>query len=66
MNATVTTRLAPLRARKGQRRSPGLDDATVERFAANHPELVAAIDALDVSESGGRSPNRADPEEFGH
>jgi acetylornithine/succinyldiaminopimelate/putrescine aminotransferase len=45
MTATVTARLAPLRARKGQRRSPGLDDATIERFAAGHPELVAAIDA---------------------
>lgn len=29
-------------------------------------EDQAAIDALDVSESGGRSANRADPEEFGH
>ncbi|GGK07603.1 aminotransferase class III-fold pyridoxal phosphate-dependent enzyme [Luteimonas terricola] len=45
MTTTVTARLAPLRARKGQRRSPGLDDATIARFAASHPELVDAIDA---------------------
>lgn len=37
--------LAPLRARKGQRRTIGLDDATVQRFAATHPDLVAAIAA---------------------
>ena len=45
MTANVTAALAPLRARKGQRRTPGLDDATLERFAAGHPELKAAIDA---------------------
>ena len=45
MTANVTAALAPLRARKGQRRTPGLDDATVARFAAGHPELVAAIEA---------------------
>ena len=45
MTANVTATLAPLRARKGSRRTPGLDDATVERFAAGHPELVAAIEA---------------------
>ena len=37
--------LAPLRAHKGQRRTPGLDDATVASFAATHPELEAAIAA---------------------
>jgi acetylornithine/succinyldiaminopimelate/putrescine aminotransferase len=37
--------LAPLRARKGQRRTTGLDDATVQRFAASHPDLVEAIAA---------------------
>ncbi|MEO5566357.1 MAG: aminotransferase class III-fold pyridoxal phosphate-dependent enzyme [Luteimonas sp.] len=37
--------LAPLRAHKGKRRSIGLDDATVLRFAASHPELAAAIEA---------------------
>ncbi|MGN6512805.1 MAG: aminotransferase class III-fold pyridoxal phosphate-dependent enzyme [Lysobacteraceae bacterium] len=41
----VTDRLAPLRAHAGARRTHGLDDATVERFAATHPELVEAIDA---------------------
>ncbi|MEN1958365.1 aminotransferase class III-fold pyridoxal phosphate-dependent enzyme [Luteimonas changyuni] len=45
MTDHVTATLAPLRARKGQRRSPGLDDATIARFAAGHPELVAAIEA---------------------
>ena len=45
MTAHPTAALAPLRARKGQRRTPGLDDATIARFAAGHPELVAAIDA---------------------
>lgn len=37
--------LAPLRARGGVRRTPGLDDATIERFAASHPYLQAAIEA---------------------
>ena len=37
--------LAPLRAHKGQRRTHGLDDATVAKFAAAHPELEAAIAA---------------------
>ncbi|GAB6195696.1 aminotransferase class III-fold pyridoxal phosphate-dependent enzyme [Lysobacter xanthus] len=37
--------LAPLRARGGERRTVGLDDATVERFAASHPELLEAIEA---------------------
>jgi acetylornithine/succinyldiaminopimelate/putrescine aminotransferase len=37
--------LAPLRAHKGQRRTTGLDDATVQRFAASHPDLVDAIAA---------------------
>jgi hypothetical protein len=37
--------LAPLRARKGQRRTTGLDDATVQRFATSHPDLVEAIAA---------------------
>ncbi|MEZ0472144.1 aminotransferase class III-fold pyridoxal phosphate-dependent enzyme [Luteimonas salinilitoris] len=42
---SVIDTLAPLRARKGQRRTSGLDDATLASFAAGHPELVAAIDA---------------------
>ena len=37
--------LAPMRARGGARRTPGLDDATVTQFAATHPELGEAIDA---------------------
>ncbi len=40
---SVTEKLAPLRARKGARRTPGLDDATLAKFAARHPELGAAI-----------------------
>jgi len=42
---TYTARLAPLRNRPGQRRTPGLDDATIERFAGSHPDLAAAIEA---------------------
>lgn len=37
--------LAPLRAHAGARRTHGLDDATVLRFAASHPDLVEAIQA---------------------
>ncbi|MCL6714042.1 aminotransferase class III-fold pyridoxal phosphate-dependent enzyme [Pseudomonas sp. R2.Fl] len=37
--------LAPLRAHAGKRLTTGLDDATLERFAAGHPALVAAIEA---------------------
>ncbi|WP_133480049.1 aminotransferase class III-fold pyridoxal phosphate-dependent enzyme [Cognatilysobacter segetis] len=37
--------LAPLRAHGGRRRTVGLDDATIERFAASHPELREAIAA---------------------
>src|SRR3546814_4975012 len=32
-------KLAPLRAHKGKRRTTGLDDATLAKFAASHPEL---------------------------
>ena len=42
---TLTAPLAPLRARSGARRTTGLDDATVTRFGASHPDLAAAIDA---------------------
>ncbi|WP_206673582.1 aminotransferase class III-fold pyridoxal phosphate-dependent enzyme [Pseudactinotalea terrae] len=38
-------RLAPLRAHRGARRTVGLDDATIERFAAHDSDLVAAVDA---------------------
>ena len=37
--------LAPLRAHAGKRLTTGLDDATIERFAARHPDLVATIEA---------------------
>ena len=37
--------LAPLRSHGGHRRTVGLDDATVERFAASHAELREAIAA---------------------
>ncbi len=37
--------LAPLRARGGQRRTPGLPDDVLERFAAGHPALVEAARA---------------------
>ncbi|WP_133499653.1 aminotransferase class III-fold pyridoxal phosphate-dependent enzyme [Cognatilysobacter terrigena] len=37
--------LAPLRARGGTRRTVGLDDATIERFAASHADLREAIEA---------------------
>jgi len=42
---TLLDQLAPLRAHKGKRRTTGLDDATVQRFASGHPDLVAAIEA---------------------
>ena len=38
-------KLAPLRMHKGTRRTTGLDDATLLKFAATHPDLVEAIDA---------------------
>ncbi|HJU40083.1 MAG TPA: lysine 6-aminotransferase, partial [Tahibacter sp.] len=37
-------KLAPLRNAGGHVRTRGLDDATIARFAATSPELVAAID----------------------
>ncbi|HVR82636.1 MAG TPA: aminotransferase class III-fold pyridoxal phosphate-dependent enzyme [Luteimonas sp.] len=37
--------LAPLRAHKGARRTTGLDDATLLKFAATHPDLIEAVDA---------------------
>ena len=42
---TILDHLAPLRAHGGARRTTGLDDATVLRFAGTHPELAEAIDA---------------------
>lgn len=41
----LTDHLAPLRAHKGQRLTQGLDDATIERLAKGHPDLVATIEA---------------------
>lgn len=37
--------LAPLRAHAGHRRTTGLDDEAIARFAAGHPDLVEAIEA---------------------
>ncbi|MFC7302227.1 aminotransferase class III-fold pyridoxal phosphate-dependent enzyme [Cognatiluteimonas weifangensis] len=42
---SLLDQLAPLRARHGKRRTEGLDDATVLRFGAGHPDLAAAIAA---------------------
>jgi len=41
----VIDKLAPLRAHGGKRRTTGLDDAPLVKFAAGHPDLVEAIDA---------------------
>jgi acetylornithine/succinyldiaminopimelate/putrescine aminotransferase len=38
-------KLAALRAHGGSKRTTGLDDATVQRLAASHPDLAHAIDA---------------------
>ncbi|RPE81284.1 aminotransferase class III-fold pyridoxal phosphate-dependent enzyme [Vulcaniibacterium tengchongense] len=43
----VIDRLAPLRAHRGRRRTQGLDDATIARFAATHAELIEAIEAAE-------------------
>lgn len=42
---SVTAPLAPLRSRAGAVQTPGLDQATLERLAAGHPDLGRAIDA---------------------
>jgi hypothetical protein len=47
--------LAPLRAHSGQRRTNGLDDATVLRFAATHSDQAAAIDAAAAEYAGIRN-----------
>ncbi|MCE7031660.1 aminotransferase class III-fold pyridoxal phosphate-dependent enzyme [Lysobacter sp. GX 14042] len=41
---TIATRLRPLRAHGGERLTPGLDDATLARFAGN-PDLQLAAEA---------------------
>jgi len=38
-------RLAPLRNQPGTRLTTGLDDATLTALSANHPQLIAAVDA---------------------
>jgi len=38
-------KLNVLRSHSGARRTPGLDDATLLRFAASHPDLTQAVDA---------------------
>ncbi len=38
-------RLAPLRSQPGTRLTTGLDDATLTALSANHPQLIAAVDA---------------------
>lgn len=44
MNANaLLAPLAPLRAHAGTRRTQGLDDATLQRFAPDHADLVEAI-----------------------
>lgn len=46
MNANaLLAPLAPLRAHAGTRRTQGLDDATLVRFSATHPDLIEAIAA---------------------
>jgi acetylornithine/succinyldiaminopimelate/putrescine aminotransferase len=47
--------LAPLRAHAGARRTHGLDDATILEFAANHADLVEAIEAAGVEYARVRS-----------
>jgi len=46
---SVLAPLAPLRAHAGARLTAGLDDATLERLAAGHPDLVAAIEAAGAA-----------------
>jgi acetylornithine/succinyldiaminopimelate/putrescine aminotransferase len=52
---TLTALLAPLRAHAGAVRTRGLDDATLQRFAAGHPELVAAVEAAAAAYAQVRS-----------
>src|SRR5690606_14998189 len=42
-------KLSPLRAHAGARRTPGLDEATVQRCAAGHPARVEAIEAAPAA-----------------
>lgn len=43
----VINRLAPLRAHGGRRRTQGLDDATIARFATSHADLIEVIEAAE-------------------
>jgi len=45
MSNTLLAPLAPLRAHAGKRRTQGLDEATLLRFAPHHPDLAQAIAA---------------------
>jgi acetylornithine/succinyldiaminopimelate/putrescine aminotransferase len=49
---SVLAPLAPLRAQPGLRLTAGLDDATVTRLAASHPDLAAAIHAAAAEFAG--------------
>lgn len=57
---SVIDTLAPLRARGGARMTTGLDDATLERLATGHPDLVRAIEAA-AAEFARVSAEFADP-----
>jgi acetylornithine/succinyldiaminopimelate/putrescine aminotransferase len=48
----TTDLLAPLRARAGTVRTPGLDDATVDRLSEQFPELRAAAEAAVAAFAG--------------
>lgn len=46
---TLIEKLNELRQYGGSIRTPGLDDATIERFAAGYPELAEAIEAAHAA-----------------
>src|SRR5690554_5194409 len=52
---SIIDKLSALRAHGGARRTTGLDDATIERFAAGHPELVEAIEAAAAAHADVRA-----------
>src|SRR3546814_14011312 len=49
-------KLAPLRAPTGKRRTTGLVDATLAKFAASHPELAAPVDAAAAESANLKHP----------
>ena len=57
---TLLDTLAPLRAHGGQRRTTGLDDATLLRFAATHPALVEAVDPAAAEYAAHTAPEAGD------